>query len=189
MYVQRMKSYIDILENLGVQFPKELAIDIVLNSLSSLYQQFIMNYNMKNMEKNMMEIHDMLKIVEEGMQKTRSSNSTSLILAIGHDVTKRKNVFHLKGKGKTKVGHFNECLKRKVDSKIAPNSKPNEFIFFYYQSKGHQKRSFPKYHKEQQIQGVRHLKYIFMIELHSTSTSNFWFLDTICGTHIFYDMQ
>lgn len=37
VYIQKMKSYIDILENLDVWFSEELAIDMVLNSLSSLY--------------------------------------------------------------------------------------------------------------------------------------------------------
>lgn len=36
-HVQKMKSYTNKLENLGVQFPKELAIDMVLNSLSHSY--------------------------------------------------------------------------------------------------------------------------------------------------------
>lgn len=31
--VQKMKLYVDILENLDVQFPKELTIDMVLNAL------------------------------------------------------------------------------------------------------------------------------------------------------------
>ena len=36
-HVQKMKSYIDRLGNLGVELPKELDIDMVLNSLTSLY--------------------------------------------------------------------------------------------------------------------------------------------------------
>lgn len=37
-HVQKMKAYIDRLGNLGVDFPRELAIDMVLNSLSWAYK-------------------------------------------------------------------------------------------------------------------------------------------------------
>lgn len=57
-HIQKLKSYIYKFENLGVQFPKELAIDMVLNSLSSLYHQYFINYNMNNLKKTFMELHD-----------------------------------------------------------------------------------------------------------------------------------
>ena len=56
-----MKGYIDRLQNLGVEFPKELAVDMVLNSLSGSFEQFVLNYNMNNLEKTLMELHGMLK--------------------------------------------------------------------------------------------------------------------------------
>lgn len=101
-----MKLYIDILENLNIHFPKELAINMVLNSLSSSYQEFIMNYNMNNMDKTLIELRDMLKTAEASMLKTCSSNPTAPILAIGHNIAKRKKVSHPKGKGKTKWSHL-----------------------------------------------------------------------------------
>lgn len=33
------------------------------------------------------------------------------------------------------------------------------------------------------------ITYMFIIDLHSISTSNSWVVDTICGTHIFLDIQ
>ena len=64
-----MKAYIDRIGNLNVDFPNELAIDMVLNSLSGAYKQFIVNFNMNNMEKTLMELHDMLKSAEVSMGK------------------------------------------------------------------------------------------------------------------------
>lgn len=62
-----MKSHIDRLENLGVKFPKELAIDMVLNSLTGSYQQFIMKYNKNNLDKTLIELHNMIKAVGTSM--------------------------------------------------------------------------------------------------------------------------
>lgn len=102
-HVQKMNSYIDILGNVSVKLPKDLTIDMVLNPLFNSYQQLIVNYNMNNVDKTLMELHAMLKIVEASMNKNPSSNPTAPVLAIDYGDAKRKIVSHLKGKGKTKV--------------------------------------------------------------------------------------
>ena len=95
-----MKSYIDRLGNLGVELPKELTIDMVLNLLSSSYSYFIMNFNMNNLGKNLMEFHGTLKIAKVSMKKPNNSNPTPPVLAIDRGYTKRKKVSHPRGKGK-----------------------------------------------------------------------------------------
>ena len=190
-HVQKMKSYIDRLGNLGVELPKELTIDMVLNSLSSSYSQFIMNFNMNNLDKTLMELHGMLKTAEASMKKPNNSNPTAPVLAIDRGSAKRKWVSHPKGKGKAKVGQSDRGPKRKVQVEITPSADPNEAIYFYCQSKGHWKHSCPKYLEDLKKGKVKvaGTSGMFMIELHSTSTSNSWILDTGCGTHICSDMQ
>lgn len=89
-----MKSYIDKLGNLGVEFRKELAVDMVLSSFFASNHQFIMYYNMNNLDYTLMELHGMLKTAEASMLKTKNSNSLALFLAIGHGgATTRRSLF------------------------------------------------------------------------------------------------
>ena len=189
-HVQKMKGYIDRLGNLHVDFPNELAIDMVLNSLSSAYKQFIVNFNMNSMEKTLMELHGMLKSAEVSMGKP-IQNASAPVLAIREGGYKKKKVSFPKGKGKSKVSH-NHAKKRKTDSEIAPVSDPSEAVCFYCQQKGHWKRSCPKYLedlKNNKAKGIG-TSGIFMIELHNTtSSSDSWVLDTGCGTHICSKLQ
>lgn len=69
-----------------------------------------MNYNKNNLDKTLMDLHDMLKVVNTILYKTHSSNSTALILVISHGSTKRKKVSHPNGKGKNKVGQYKKFL-------------------------------------------------------------------------------
>lgn len=94
-YIQKMMLYIDRLGNLGVEFPKEVAINMVLNSLYALYHQFIMNYNMNNLDKTVMEIHGMLKNVEESMLTILCSTTPTHVLTIGYGGTNKKKKLYL----------------------------------------------------------------------------------------------
>ena len=49
-HIQRMKRYVDRLIKKYVNFDEELAIDILLNSFPSCYDQFILTYHLKNNE-------------------------------------------------------------------------------------------------------------------------------------------
>ena len=50
-HVMRMKGHVDHLERLGHPVPLKLAMDMILNSLSDDYKQFVNNYNLNNMDK------------------------------------------------------------------------------------------------------------------------------------------
>ncbi|GKF64443.1 retrotransposon protein, putative, ty1-copia subclass, partial [Tanacetum coccineum] len=52
------------------------------------------------------------------------------------------------GKRKATQGKSDRGSKRKVDSEIAPTSDLKEAVCFYYNTKGHWKRSCPKYLKD-----------------------------------------
>ena len=63
----KMKGYIDHLERLGFLVSTELATDLILNSLPSSYDLFLLKYNMNNLEKSISELHGMLKTVEKSL--------------------------------------------------------------------------------------------------------------------------
>nr|GEY32016.1 hypothetical protein [Tanacetum cinerariifolium] len=76
--------------------------------------------------------------------------------------------------------------KRKVKYEIAPTSDLKEAMCFYCNTKGHWKRSCPKYLKDLKDGKVEKGGHsgMYTIELHNTTTSDSWVLDTGCGTHI-----
>ena len=68
-HVLKMSGYGDRLAQLGVVIPNELGIDHVLQSLPPSYKGFVMNYNMKGMEKTLHELFAMLKTAEVEIKK------------------------------------------------------------------------------------------------------------------------
>lgn len=60
-HVIKMVGYLQSLDRLGFPVSKEFAIDIVLNSLPSAFGPFISNYHMHGMDKELTELHVMLK--------------------------------------------------------------------------------------------------------------------------------
>lgn len=103
-HVLKTNCYFERIERLGFPFPQELDIDIVLNWLGSSYQQSILNFNMNNMEKSLIELHGMLNTAEGSMVKPCSTSSTTLVLAIRKGGIKRKKTSYPKGKGKGIIG-------------------------------------------------------------------------------------
>nr|GEV46997.1 hypothetical protein [Tanacetum cinerariifolium] len=94
-------------------------------------------------------------------------------------------------KGKAIKGNSNHGSKRKAKSDIAPTSDPKEAVCFYCNIKGHWKCSWRKYLKDLKDEKVKKGSHsgMFMIELHNTTTSNSWVLDTGCGTYIYTVLQ
>ncbi|KAI3767846.1 hypothetical protein L2E82_18275 [Cichorium intybus] len=74
--MQRMQRYVERLVKLNVHFDEEMAIDIVLNSLPSCYDQFILAYLLNNNETTLAQLHNMMQTAEAGM-KGKASGSTS----------------------------------------------------------------------------------------------------------------
>lgn len=60
-HVLKMIDYIKILQ--------ELAIDVVLQMFSDSYSQFIMNYNMNETQKSLLELLSMLRTIEANLKK------------------------------------------------------------------------------------------------------------------------
>nr|GEW52547.1 hypothetical protein [Tanacetum cinerariifolium] len=63
-----------------------------------------------------------------------------------------------------------------------------EAVCFYCNTKGHWKHSYPKYLKDGKVKKGSH-SCMFMIELHNTTTTDSWVLDTGCGAHIYIVLQ
>ncbi|KAK8495060.1 hypothetical protein V6N12_055207 [Hibiscus sabdariffa] len=63
-HVIKMMGYIQTLEKLGFALNDELAIDVVLQSLSDSINQFILNFNMNEIEKTLPQLLGMLRTAE-----------------------------------------------------------------------------------------------------------------------------
>lgn len=99
-HVLNLKGYFDILERLGFPFTQDLAIDVIINTLTSAYKPTTVNYYMNGLEKTIMELHGMLKTTEEIIVPLRSIISTTHMLAIREGGVKRNRLSHPNIKGK-----------------------------------------------------------------------------------------
>ncbi|GJU77495.1 retrotransposon protein, putative, ty1-copia subclass [Tanacetum coccineum] len=127
-----------------------------------------------------------INIILSGIKKIDvPSTSSASVLTVGHNA-KKINTFHSNWKGKAAKGKSDCGSNRKAESEIAPTNDPKEAVYLYCNTKGHWKRSCPKHLKDLKDGKVEKGSHsgMFMIELHNTTTSNSWVLDTGCGTHI-----
>ena len=124
-HVLKMKGYIEHLDRLGFPLNQELATDLILNSLPDSYGQFVMNYNMNEMDKSISELHTMLKTAKHNIKSKP-----------GH-VLMVQNGKGFKGKGKGK-GKSNAQPKPKPEPKAKA---PKEGVCFFCNEPGHWKRN------------------------------------------------
>ncbi|KAJ9551380.1 hypothetical protein OSB04_015425 [Centaurea solstitialis] len=150
-HVMKMKRHIDHLERLGHPVPLQLATDTILNSLSEDYKQFVINYNMNNMEKTIAELHSMLKTAELGMG---TGTKTKNVLMVRDGGVKRKCGHGNTSKGKsqpqasqsvTKVENNDE--RKGKSKKVKPNKTRTENRCFRCHELGHWRQNCPKCHK------------------------------------------
>ena len=81
-----MQRYIEKLVKLNVNFDEEVAIDMVLNSLPSCYDQFILTYHLKNRETTLAQLHNLLQTTKSGLKEMSSTppiNATILAIDKG----------------------------------------------------------------------------------------------------------
>ena len=69
LHVIKMIGYVQALDHLGFPLLDELATDVVLGSLPPSYGTFISNYHMHGMDKELTELHGMLKVAEQDIKK------------------------------------------------------------------------------------------------------------------------
>nr|XP_051201825.1 uncharacterized protein LOC127315372 [Lolium perenne] len=94
---------------------------------------FVMNYNMQNMNKELPELFSMLKAAEIEIQKE-------------HQVLMVNKTTSFKKQGKPKKGNFKKGGKKAAAPPEKPKGGPKPDTECYYcNGKGHWKRNFPKY--------------------------------------------
>ena len=176
-HVLKMKGYIEHLDRLGFPLSQELATNLILNSLPDSYGQFVMNYNMNEMDKSISELHIILKTSE---QNIKSKPSHVLMVQNGKG-------FKGKGKGKGK-GKSNAQPKPKPQPKAKA---PKEGVCFFQNEAGHWKRNYKLYLedlKKKKKTGETSSSSIYVIQINFSPSSS-WVLDTGCGSHICTNVQ
>ena len=119
---------IEQLEKLGMSMSRDLQVDLILQSLSSCYGQFIMNYNMNKLDYTLPELLNMLVVIEDTLKSSKSS-----ILSVEHaSRPKRKSL----GKKKKPAKKLKKDYKNK---KEAPKQKSitEKGKCFHYNVAGH----------------------------------------------------
>jgi hypothetical protein len=140
-HVIKMMGYIETLTKLGCEIKDDLTTDVILQSLPVSYESFIMNFHMNGMEKIVAELHGMLKIVENNINKNPNH-----VMMVQKEKKKRKHCTPPKGKGKEKVFDEPSSSKPKTNGNSCPS--PNEECFHCHK-KGHWFRNCKKYLDEQ----------------------------------------
>jgi hypothetical protein len=65
----KMMGYIETLTKLDCEIKDDLSTNMIIQSLTTSYESFIMNFHMNGMKKTMTELHVMLKTVEDSIKK------------------------------------------------------------------------------------------------------------------------
>ncbi|KAK1629171.1 hypothetical protein QYE76_003486 [Lolium multiflorum] len=127
-----MTGHAKKLSDLGIVIPNRLGINRVLQSLPPSYKNFVMNYNMQNMNKELPELFAMLKSAEIEIKKEHQ------VLMVNKTTSFKKQG---KSKGKNKKGG-----KKAATPPVKPKAGPKPDAECYYcKEKGHWKRNCSKY--------------------------------------------
>src|SRR4051812_23902491 len=95
-----MIGYVENLDRLGFSLGQELATNLILQSLLGSYNQFIMNYNMNEIDKTLPELLSLLRTAEQSINKGKTVMMVSKTKTDGKGKKQQKK--H-KGKGKGKI--------------------------------------------------------------------------------------
>ncbi|KAK1683143.1 hypothetical protein QYE76_043991 [Lolium multiflorum] len=125
-----MTGHAKKLSDLGIVIPNRLGINRVLQSPPPSYKNFVMNYNMQNMNKEFPELFGMLKAAEIEIKKE-------------HQVLMVNKTTSFKKQGKSK-GKFKKGGKKAATPPMKPKNGPKPDCY-YCKEKGHWKRNCSKY--------------------------------------------
>jgi hypothetical protein len=179
-----MMGYIETLTKLGCEIKDDLATDVILQSLPTSYESFIMNFHMNIMEKTMAKLYGMLKTAEDSIKK-----NSNHVMMIQKKKKKRKRWTPPKDKGKEKI--FDELWSPKPKTKGKSGPSPNEECFHCHK-KGHWFRNCKKYLEEQKQkkESETSASGINVIEINiAVSYSDSWVFDTGSMIHTYKSLQ
>ncbi|KAK1612196.1 hypothetical protein QYE76_035869, partial [Lolium multiflorum] len=171
-----MTGHAKKLSDLGIVIPNRLGINRVLQSLPPSYKNFVMNYNMQNMNKEFPELFGMLKAAEIEIKKE-------------HQVLMVNKTTSFKKQGKSK-GKNKKSGKKAATPPVKPKSGPKPDAECYYcKEKGHWKRNCSKYLADLKSGLIKKKKEgisdIHVIDVYLTSSrSSTWVFDTGSVAHI-----
>ncbi|KAL8101584.1 hypothetical protein AgCh_033472 [Apium graveolens] len=179
-HVLKMINLIERLGQLGFAMDGELSQDLVLQSLPSLFSQFVMNFDMNKLDVNLPELHNMLKTAESNFPPMKSS-----VLLIGEG--SNPNKWKKNPSKKKKVGEKKPVPPKAED----PKSKD---VCFHCNKVGHWKRNCKVYlaelKKKKGSETTASDSGMFMNKVNmSLSQISTWVLDTACGSHICNSLQ
>lgn len=175
-HVLKMIGLIENMSRLDQQFSQEMAIDTILHSLHSGYDQFKLNYSMNSLDKTLTELHGMLKTAE----KTLKSDKQDVLMVRGGKFKKSGKKRNAK-KGGNKASPTKQTGAKSAKRKVSQPTSESEC--FYCKKKGHWKRDCLKLKEDQKNGTVVPSSGIFVIDcILANSTS--WVLDTGCGSHL-----
>ncbi|KAK1630861.1 hypothetical protein QYE76_005176 [Lolium multiflorum] len=123
-----MSGHAKKLSDMGMMIPNQLGIHRVLQSLPPSYKNFVMNYNMQNMNKYLPELFSMMKSAEVEIKKENQ------VLMVNKTTGFKKQ-------GKPNKGNFKKGGKKVAAHPEKPKAGPKpETVCYYCQGKGHWKR-------------------------------------------------
>ena len=176
-HVLKMIGLIEKLEKLGFMLHHQLRFDLILQSLPLSFSNFVMNFNLTQVETSTLpELLNMLKTTEDSIKKEKG-----YVLMV-EPSKKRK---FKSGPKKTIKKAF------KPTDKIKKEKKPKGTCF-HCGKDGHWKRNCKAYLEslKQKKLNEASTSGMFMIEINlSTSKSDSWVLDTGPRSHICINMQ
>ncbi|KAL0307455.1 UNVERIFIED_CONTAM: hypothetical protein Scaly_2982600 [Sesamum calycinum] len=182
----KMLSLVEKLEDLKVVFNNDTYIDVILQSLLSSYDPFIINYNMNRLEKT---IHELINMLVQYEATTHKSAPTVLV----GDASTSKVKGNWAGRWKRKKGEGKAVTttasaegapaapKGKGKGKVGGSQwlKAND-VCMHYQGKGHWKRECPQLLSNPGM---------FVIEVNMIANAASCVLNIGCGAHIRNDLQ
>ena len=125
---------IEELEKLELDMQKELQMDLILQSLTSSYSQFIINFHMNKLDCTILELVNILVTIEGTLKSSRGS-----ILAVEQTSFKRKSV------GRKKAKFVKKQKKESKPKKDGPKVAEAKGKCFHYHAEGHRRRNCLKY--------------------------------------------
>jgi hypothetical protein len=174
----KMMGYNETLDMFGSELKDDLATAAILQSLSTSYEPFIMNFYMNDMKKTTAELHGMLKTAEDSIKK-----NTNHVIMVQKEKKRWKRFIPPKGKCKVKVSDEPSSSKTKTKGKSGPCLDEE---CFHCHKKGHWFRNCKKYLGEQKKKKASETftLVINVIEINiAVSSSDSWVFDTRSMVH------